>query len=137
ESKAIKKILKISLWTLVALLLTLTGLIYALQYRPVQTYFAQRAADYLSDELHTSVSLDGLYFKPFSSLVLSGLHVADLAGDTLLYADRLTASLNLWKIRHGRITINQLEFCGGSFVLHRQAYSHNLSFIIDTSSPDC
>src|SRR5690606_22566293 len=82
------------------------------------------------------VSLDGLYFKPFSSLVLSGLHVADLAGDTLLYADRLTASLNLWKIRDGRITINQLELSGGSFFLHRQADSSNLSFLIDYFRPD-
>ncbi|HWL00473.1 MAG TPA: hypothetical protein VNQ55_11015, partial [Parapedobacter sp.] len=121
---------------MVVLLLLLTGLIYALQYRPVQTFFAKRAAVYLSGELRTTVSLEGLYFKPFSSLVLSGLYVADLAGDTLLYADELTASVDLWKIRDGRITINELALTGGSFLFHRQGDSSNLSFIVDYFSPE-
>lgn len=117
-------------------MLLLTGLIYALQYRPVQTFFAKRAAVYLSGELRTTVSLEGLYFKPFSSLVLSGLYVADQAGDTLVYADELTASVDLWKIRDGRITINKLALTGGSFFFHRQGDSSNLSFIIDYFSPE-
>src|SRR5690606_35585100 len=132
----IKKLVKILLWTLVALLLALAGFIYALQYRPVQTYFAKRAADYLSRELHTSVSLEGLYFKPFSSLVLRGLYVADLSGDTLLYADQLTASVNLWKIREHQITISKLALTGGSFFVHRQGDNSNLSFLIDYFLPD-
>ncbi len=111
------------------------GLIYALQYRPVQTYFAKRAADYLSGELGTTVSLDGLYFKPFSSLVLNGLYVADLAGDTLLYTDRLAASVDLWKIRNREITINELALSGGSFYLHRRGDSSNISFIVDYFRP--
>jgi len=114
----------------------LIGLIYALQYRPVQTYFAKRAAAYLSSELGTTVSLEGLYFKPFSSLVLNGLYVADLAGDTLLYTHRLTASVNLWKIRDRRITINKLALSGGSFYLHRRGDSSNVSFIANYFRPE-
>ena len=102
----------------------------------MQTYFAQRAADYLSSELRTNVSLDGIYFKPFSSLVLSGLHITDLAGDTLLSTDQLTASLNLWKIREGQITINEVVLSGGSLFVHRQGDSSNLSFLIDYFRPD-
>lgn len=132
----IKKLLKISLWALLALSLFVMGLIYALQYRPVQTYFAKRAAEYLSHELHTTVSLDGLHFKPFSSLVLQGLYVADLTGDTLLHADRLTASLNLWKLRDGRIIINELVLSDGSFFLNRQGNGNNLSFILDYFRPE-
>lgn len=116
---------------MVALFLFLTAFIYALQYRPVQTYFAKQAADYLSRELHTTVSLEGLYFKPFSSLVLNGLYVADLAGDTLLHADQLTASLNLWKIRDGQIIVNKLALAGGTFFLKRQGELSNLSFLTD------
>ncbi|MFB2117691.1 translocation/assembly module TamB domain-containing protein [Parapedobacter sp. 2B3] len=123
------------MWTLVTLLLLLIGLIYTLQYQPVQTFFAKRAANYLSDKLRTTVSLDGVYFKPFSSLVLRGLYVADLTGDTLLYASELTASVNLWKIRDGQVTINKLALSGGSFFLNRQGDSSNLAFIVDYFRP--
>lgn len=114
----------------------LAGLVYGLQFRSVQTYFAKRAATYLSNELHTTVSLKGLYFKPFSSVVFDGLYVADLSGDTLLYADRLAASLDLWKIREGRIIIKKLALSDGSFFLKRLTKGNNLSFIIDYFSPD-
>lgn len=117
------------------MLLLLAGLVYALQFRSVQTYFAKKAAAYLSNELHTTVSLEGLYFKPFSSVVLNGLYVADLTGDTLLYADRLAASLDLWKMRDGRVTIKNLTFSDGSFFLKRRAEGSNLSFIIDYFRP--
>ena len=117
--------------TLAGLLLLLAGLIYALQYRPVQTYFAKKAAAYLANELHTTISLEGLYFKPFSSLVLSGLYVSDQTGDTLLYAKQLSVSVDLLKLRDRRVIVKALKLADGRFFLKRRADGSNLSFIID------
>ncbi|WP_177181111.1 translocation/assembly module TamB domain-containing protein [Parapedobacter koreensis] len=117
------------------MLLLLAGLTYSLRYQPVQTYFAKKAASYLSRELHTTVSVDGLYFQPFSSLVLNGLFIADAAGDTLLYAHQLTAAVDLWKLRNGRVIVKHAKLSDGSFYLKRFEKGTNLSFIIDYFSP--
>lgn len=113
----------------------LSGVIYSLRYKPVQTYFAQKAAAYLSRELHTTVSVQGLYFKPFSSLVLNGLHIADRAGDTLLYTRQLAAEVDLWQLRSSRVIVKQLELADGRFFLKHYPDSTNLSFIIDYFNP--
>ncbi len=119
------------MWTLAGLILVSASLIYALRYKPVQTYFAKKAAAYLSKELGTTLSLEGLYFQPFSSLVLNGLFIADTTGDTLLYANQLRASVDLWKLRERRIIVKQLAIADGRFSLVRQGDRSNLSFIID------
>ncbi len=112
-------------------MLLVTGLVFALQYRPVQTYFAQKAAAYLSRELRTTVSLEGLYFKPFSKLVLHKLYVADESGDTLLYAHELQAAVDIWKLRERQLTIKRLELRDSRFTLKRYPDHTNLSFILD------
>ncbi|MEC3880556.1 translocation/assembly module TamB domain-containing protein [Parapedobacter sp. 10938] len=68
-------------------------------------------------------------------MVIRGLYVADLAGDTLLYTDHLTAKVNLWKIRDGEVIIKELALSGGSFFFHRQGDSSNLSFLVDYFRP--
>lgn len=107
------------------------SLIFALQYKPVQTYFAQKAAAYLANELHTTISLESLYFSPFSSLILNDLYIADLDGDTLLYANELTASVNLWKLRERQVIIKKLAITDSRFFIKRDRDRTNLSFIID------
>lgn len=111
------------------------GLIFALRYKPVQTYFAKKTATYLANELQTTISLDGLYFDPFSSLVLNGLYVTDLDGDTLLYANKLTASLDLWKLHERQIIIKKLAIADSQFFVKRDSNRTNLSFLIDYFRP--
>lgn len=119
------------MWAIAGLLLFITGLLFVLQYKPVQTYLAQKAATYLSRELRTTVSLEGLYFKPFSKLVLHKLYVADESGDTLLYAHEMLASMDLWKLRQRQLTIKRLELRDSRFTLKRYANHTNLSFILN------
>jgi hypothetical protein len=68
--------------------------VFSLQYKPVQTYIAKKAAAYLSKELHTTIGIKSLYIKPFKSVVLEGLYVQDLDKDTLLYTQQFTVDLN-------------------------------------------
>src|SRR5690606_23165717 len=128
--------LKITLWTLVGLLLLGAGLIYSLRYPSVQTYFAKKAAAYLSDELHTTVSLQGIYFNPFSSLILHGLYIEDLKGDTLLYSHRLSASVNLRRLTNAEIAVRRIHLTDSRFSLKRDSSGTNLSFILDYFRPD-
>lgn len=117
------------------LLLLLGGFIFSLRYKPVQTYFAQKAAAYLSKELNTEVSLQGIYFHPFSSLVLDGLYIEDQHGDTLLYAGQLKAALDLMGLRNNQITVNSLRLSDSRFFLKKYDDGNNLSFLTAYFSP--
>ena len=78
KDKIIKKLLKIILGILATVILLLAAFIFSLQFKPVQTYVAKKAAKYLSNELHTRVEVESLYIKPFKSIVLEGLYIEDL-----------------------------------------------------------
>ncbi|WP_166091530.1 translocation/assembly module TamB domain-containing protein [Mucilaginibacter inviolabilis] len=131
------------------ILLTLSILLLAFQYKPVQTWAAKKAAGYLSDELHTTVSIKSLYIRPFTSVVLEGLYVLDKKRDTLLNTPKLAVDIegfSLGSIIKNRIvnfifntddksrTINfeSIELDNGSFYLKKQKDSTtNLKFILD------
>lgn len=93
---------------------------------------AKKAANYLSKELDLEVSLHRIYFKPFSSLSVQQLYVADKDSDTLLYAGQLKANFDLSSIFSSKLTFNRIELEGSKFFLKRYAdNSTNLDIIID------
>ncbi len=114
-------------------------LIFSLQFKPVQTYIAKRAAKYLSKELKTRVEVGGLYIKPFKSLVLDSLYIEDYEKDTLLFSPRFTVDLNLLSIKLRKISVNTIQMDDGKFNLKQYKDSTtNVEFIInyfDTGTP--
>jgi len=95
--------------------LLLALIIFSLQFKPVQTYFAQKAAAYLSKELKTTVSIKSLYIKPFKSIVLEDLLVLDLQKDTLLSTPQFMVDINQLSIDKKIIDINTVQLTMGSF----------------------
>ncbi len=107
-------------------------MLFALQFRAVQTYVAQRAASYLSSQLHTKIEIDEVYLKPFSSLSLKNIYIEDLSHDTLLFAQELVAGFDLERIRNKEITIKNLSLSNSRLYLKKNKDSvTNLAFIID------
>lgn len=127
--KSIKKIIKITLWTTACLLLLLVAVVFSLRYRPVQNYLAQKTAKYLSKELGTTVSLTNIYFRPFSSLVVDDLFIADLDGDTLLFAGQMRAGIDLAKLTNREITITSVSLKNTSFHLKKHQEGSNITFL--------
>ncbi len=110
----------------------LVGILFALQFRSVQTYVARQVASYLSNELHTKIEIEEVYLKPFSSLSLRNLYIEDLSHDTLLFAQELRAGIDLESIRSKEITIKDLTLSNSRFYLKKKADSvNNLTFILD------
>ncbi len=113
--------------------------IFSLQFRSVQTYFAKKAANYLSEKLQTKVEVGGLYVKPFKSLVLDSLYIEDREKDTLLFSPRLTVDLNLLSLKMRKISVNTIQMDNGKFHLKQYRDSAtNVQFIInffDTGDP--
>nr|WP_294896748.1 translocation/assembly module TamB domain-containing protein [uncultured Pedobacter sp.] len=111
----------------------MAGVIFSLQFKPVQTWAAKKAASYLSTELKTQVQIKSLYLKPFKSLVLEGFFIADLDKDTLLNAPKLTVDISYFApFSERKIILRNIELDNSTF--HLKDYKDsttNLSFIIN------
>ncbi len=109
------------------------GLVVSLKFKSVQTWAAQKAANYLSKELHTKVEVKSLYIKPFKSLVLEGFLIEDLQKDTLLITPKLIVDINYFSpLKERKISLNNIELDNGKFYLKRlKDSSSNLAFIIN------
>lgn len=117
-------------------MLMMSLLLLLFQYKPVQTWAARKAANYLAGELHTKIDIKSLYIKPFSSVVLEGLYVLDKQNDTLLNAPKFAVELNGFSlfssIKKRYIDFKTIELDNGSFYLKKlKDSSSNLKFIVD------
>ncbi len=108
------------------------GLIFSLQFKPVQTWAAKKATKFLSEELKTKVEIKSIYVKPFKSLVLEGLFILDLEKDTLLSVPELTIDVSYFApFKERKIDIENIKLVGGKFNLKSyKDTTTNLSFII-------
>ena len=107
-------------------------ILFSLQFKPVQTYIAKKAATYLSKELHTTVSLKSIFIKPFKSVVIEDLMILDLQKDTLLRTPRFLVDLNVFSLKERIIDVNTVQINNGAFFL--KSYKNgdtNLDFIIN------
>lgn len=106
--------------------------LFSLQFKPVQTYVAKRAAAYLSKELNTTVSLSGIYFKPFKSLVIEDLLVLDLDKDTLLNTPEFMIDINNFSLKRRILDVSAVQINNGTFFLKSyKDRSTNIAFIIN------
>jgi hypothetical protein len=109
----------------------LVSLLFSLQFKPVQTYFAQRIAGYLSSELHTKVAIAGLHVKPFRSIELEGFLLEDLQHDTLLYTQRVSVKINKFSLKKRQLFIAELGIKKGRIFLKKYKNKQsNLSFLV-------
>lgn len=106
--------------------------LFALRLKPVQTYVAKKAANYLSNELNTTVSIGGLYVVPFKSVVLDEFLVLDLEKDTLAHFPKFLVDVNKFSIKNAILDISTVQVNDGYFYLKKlKKGGSNLKFIID------
>jgi hypothetical protein len=112
--------------------LLLAVVTFSLQFKPVQTFVARKAAAYLSKELKTTISISGLYVKPFKSVVIENLVVLDLQKDTLANFPKFLVDLNKLSLKERILDVNTVQVNNGTFFLKDfKDGSSNLDFIID------
>ena len=102
---AIKKVLKISLKVLAALLLILLSAAVALQSPAVQTWVGRKVLHALQDRMEGEITFDKIHIKPFNTLVVNNLALVDRnpegtghplgAIDTVLKAETVSATFSL------------------------------------------
>jgi hypothetical protein len=108
---------------------------FALQSERVQNYLVGKVTNYLSAELKTTVSLGRVSFQLFDNLVLQDLFIADLEGDTLLYAGALSAGLEsgLFQLLQQNISFDDIGLSDARIRVTRKtgAKETNAQFLLD------
>ena len=128
--KIIGRMLAISLdW----LLLLILFFAFAIRTSPVQTYLAQKAAHFLSKELHTTIEIEKVSIIFFDRVALDGVLVLDQKKDTLAYIPTLFATLDELDLESGFAKIGEAELDNGVIHLSRDAKSgdYNYQFLAD------
>lgn len=92
-------------WTLILVIL----LAFLIRTSTVQTYIAQQAASYLSDELNAKVDIDKVDIYFFDRVALKGLNIEDQQGETLLHAGRVLVNLDNISFKKKSYTIAEAD----------------------------
>ena len=121
---------------MLVIFLMFSVLLLVFQYKPVQTWAAKKATDYLSEKLHTKVGISGIYLKPFTSVVIDSLYVLDKQKDTLVSMPKLTVDINgfslLTSIHQKKVDLSLIQLDNANIYLKKYKDStSNLSFIIN------
>ena len=122
-----KKVLRITLWILAALLILLLGLVVAVQSPAVQTALARKAVSKLSQNMDGDISVGHISIRPFDAVTLEDVVVTDrnpYSGgefprkDTLARIGRLSARFSLKGLLHKeRVSVSRLKLEDGELNL--------------------
>lgn len=103
----------------------------ALQSNKVQTYASQKILEFLSENLNSEFSVDKIEITFFNKVSINRLYIEDQAGDTLLFANKLTASISQLSIKQKSVTLQKVRFENAFLNLYQDSSGIlNLKFLL-------
>ena len=118
------------------LLIFIIFLAFAIRTSPVQTYLANQAAAYLSNELGAEIKIDQLTIIFLDKVELEGVLIRDQSGDTLLAAQSIFASVDDYNFKKRLFHLGEVEIKRANIGLERDtAGIFNYQFIQDYFIP--
>ena len=115
-------------------ILLLAGLLgILLRSRAVQTYLANRAAQYLGKELGCTVSVKSIEFDLVQNLHAEGIFISDQQGDSMIYIRVLDVNLRKLDRLRKRIDFLNGTITGGFIRVghHKGVKGQNIDFLVD------
>jgi hypothetical protein len=119
-------------------LLFFVVLSFAIRTPIFQTFLAQKASAYLSDELETVVRINRLDVAFFDHVYLDGLYVEDRDGDTLAFLDQVEVNVSSFDWGLSKIEIDKVALSNGRiyFIKKLGQDDFNYGFIEDYFASD-
>ena len=107
---AIKRFIRIIFILFLALVhfIVLSALLF--QSSTFQSYATNKAIDFLSNKYNLTVTIDNINVKLPAKIGFEGVHIQDISGDTLLYANNIYTKIADIKILDRKVYIDKLEF---------------------------
>lgn len=134
--KVLRKTLRGIALTFTFLIVLLIVLILIVQLPPVQQWLVQKTTSFLSEKTGSNTTVEQLVIQFPKTIVVEGLYVEDIPGDTLLYAGKISVNAALWGLLRKKIRINHiaLENCVISVNRSERDSAFNFSHIVDAFS---
>lgn len=103
-----------------------------LQIPAVQNYTIHQVANFLSKELGTKVEVKAVNIDFFDRVILEGLYVEDIKGDTLIFADKIQADITFFSIFDKKLALDGISLTNPTFHYKRLngEKDFNMEFII-------
>lgn len=136
--RVIKKTAKILAIIVGCIILLNIVIVLAFTIPRVQQYAAEFALSKLKPILKTELSIEKLRLRGFNSATITGLYVEDQQGDTLLYAKKVSAKVNVVDLLKNSLAIQSASISNFTGNVYRQTPEtpFNFQFIIDAFAPD-
>ena len=132
KKELLKKIVKITSYTVLTLLAIPLVLFLALKSPKVQTFVVHQITNILSEKFKTEISIESVDYAFFNKLRMNKVFVRDQKGDTLLYASKIYTSVRWVNLQNRTISIGTAELDNGKFFLKQDStHTLNLKFILD------
>lgn len=128
---SLKKVYKISLKIVLALVALIVILWILLQTTFFQNFIIGRVTHTLSKNLNTTVRIGHVDFDLFDKMLLENTLILDHHQDTLLHAGTVKLSITDWFFLKDDITLKYLGLEDASVYLHRSDPEWNYQFLIE------
>ena len=133
--KIVGRILGISFEWLLILIISLAFLIRS---SPFQTYLAQQATTYLSEELDAKITIEKLEIIFLDKIALKGVKALDQKGETLISTEEILVTFDQLNFAKNSYVVSQVLLADGSAWVYKSKKEgeFNFQFLIDYFSSD-
>ena len=132
-----RKLLRVVLITVCALLVLVAAAIYALTLPAVQQKITDKAESFLQDKLGTHVEIGAVRLRFPYYLSLEKFVMEDQQGDTLARVGSLVISMDMWKLLDQTIELQKITLEDAGVYLHRKDSIYNFDFAVKAfANPD-
>lgn len=109
-------------------------LIVLLHLPPVQTFLGSTIADALSKKFGTEVSVGKVNLGFFNRIIIDNVRMLDQKGDSMIYATRLSAKVDILPLKDGKISISSAQLFGLNANVYKQDAKSplNIQFMLDS-----
>jgi hypothetical protein len=99
----------------------------------VQTFLAQKATEYLSEMLETTVQIERVSITFIDKVFIDGVLILDQHRDTLLYAQELVVNISDFDLSKTKIELDKVRLTAATvkLVKYKEEDKLNFQFIID------
>ncbi|MDY7394117.1 translocation/assembly module TamB domain-containing protein [Aureibaculum sp. 2210JD6-5] len=130
------RILRIIGKVLLTLVVTFLLLILFIRSKWGQDIIVNKVVSYIAEKTNTKVEIDKLYITFGGNVMLDGLYLEDMKGDTLVYSKSIEANMPLWSIINGNgigVDVDDVEWDGLTLNIVRKdtIKGYNFQFLID------
>ena len=117
------KILKVTLWVLLVIVLLIAGLRLSLKTKPVQNFAKNKITEIVNENLNKEFSVADLNGDLWKEVRLTGIHIG--GADSIVYVDTAYASYNLLSLLSPTFQIEELSITKAIVNVKQTAYSED------------